>query len=430
VTGRRLIAPHGALRGTLDVPGDKSISHRAFLLGTLCNGTVRVAQPLESADIACSRRLAEAVGARVHVSDDGYAIEGAGEHLVEPPDVLWCGNSGTTMRIGAGVVSHAPGVRVMTGDASLRRRPMRRIVDPLRAFGLQVTAANGGTRAPLVVSGGPTHATAFDLDTASAQVKSALLLAGGRTGVRVREPRQSRDHTERMLHALGARLSRDADGWWSLRPSPWSGTDLTVPGDLSSAAFWLVAASIHPGSDLVLPGVGLNPTRRGVIDALTMMGADITIEDAVDDVEPRGTLHVRHAELRGVHIDGDLALSCLDELPVLAVAAALAEGETVIADASELRVKESDRIARVARGLRAMGIEVEERPDGMVIEGGHFSGPRPRIDAEGDHRLAMAFAVAGGRHPEGVVLDHASSVATSYPGFFDDLAATIEEGTR
>ncbi|MCB9667876.1 MAG: 3-phosphoshikimate 1-carboxyvinyltransferase [Alphaproteobacteria bacterium] len=412
------------LRGSIRVPGDKSVSHRAFLIPALAEGTAVVRNALDSEDVARSRALAEAFGATVVRDGEGWRVTGGPPR--EPPDVVDCGNSGTTMRLGCGVLAHAPGLRVLTGDGSLRTRPMARILGPLAQLGLEVRGREGDTRAPLVLRGGVERTGTFDLPVASAQVKSAILLAGKARGVRVREPERSRDHTERLLTAMGADLTTHADGWLELRPSRWEAVDIDVPGDLSSAAFWLAAAATLPGSEVVLPGVGVNPTRDGVLRALLAMGADITIEPDAQAIEPTATLVVRGSGLVGARIDGELALASLDELPVLAVVAALAEGETVIADAAELRVKESDRIARVVAGLRAFGARVEERPDGMVIEGGRFGGPRPRIDAHGDHRLAMAFAVAGLHHPDGVELVHAESVRTSYPSFFDHLAALKE----
>lgn len=254
-------------------------------------------------------------------------------------------------------------------------------------------------------------------------MKSALLLAGRDCGVRVREPRFSRDHTERMIGAMGGSITREADGSVTLEAGSWSCVDVDVPRDLSSAAFWLVACAVLPGSRLELPGVGVNPTRTGVLDVLEAMGAHVTRSADTSGIEPRADLAIEASGLRGTRIDGDLALQCLDELPVLAVAAACAEGETVIADAQELRVKESDRISRVAAGLRALGAEVEERPDGMVLAGGGFrASTEVVVDAEGDHRLAMAFAVAGLVSRAGVRLQHAEEVGSSYPAFFEDLA--------
>jgi 3-phosphoshikimate 1-carboxyvinyltransferase len=301
---------------------------------------------------------------------------------------------------------------------------MGRVVTPLRQMGARIDGRQDGRLAPLAIRGGGLEAARHDLEVASAQVKSALLLAGLRCGVAVREPRRSRDHTERMLGAMGVELGRADDGWLQLRGEhTLTCTDVDVPGDLSSAAFLLVAGALVPGSEICLQGVGLNPTRSGVVDALRAMGADLHVEPReASGPEPQGDITVRHGPLHGTRIDGDLALRCLDELPVLAVAGAFAHGTTVIADAAELRVKESDRIARVATGLEALGVHVEEHPDGLTIEGGGARGPAV-VDATGDHRIAMAFAVAGLVAAGGVRIDAADAVHSSWPTFFDDLAA-------
>ncbi len=414
-----------ALRGTVRVPGDKSISHRALLLPALARGPTRIRGLGWNEDVERSKRLVEALGVQVRRDGSDWIVEPG--PLREPGAVIDCGNSGTTLRIGAGVLAHAPGLRVLSGDPSLRRRPMRRIVEPLRSLGLTMRGRRRGTRAPLVLEGGVERPGAFALEVASAQVKSALLVACRDVGCRLVEPRPSRDHTERLLRAMGARLRSEEEAL-ILEPGPWEGTTIDIPGDLSSAAFWLGAASIVPGSEVFLPDVGLNPTRDGVLRALLAMGADIAVENRRDGVEPRGDLRVRSADLQGIRIDGELALACLDELPLLAVVASQACGETIIADAAELRVKESDRIAEVVAGLRACGIQVEERHDGMVIQGGRFRGAQPRIDARHDHRLAMAFTVAGLCHPRGVEIVHAESVRTSYPSFFEDLERLRECG--
>ncbi len=421
------VEPAGSLRGAVEVPGDKSVSHRALLLNALATGTATVWGLLDSGDVRATRAAVTALGASVTAREGATVVRASGV-LTEPAGVIDCGNAGTSMRLLAGVLAAEPFFSVLTGDASLLRRPMGRVVQPLRRMGAWVDGRADGARAPLAIRGGALRPdTAHDLPVASAQLKSALLLAGRRVGVRVREPAPSRDHTERMLAAMGAEVARDDAGWLTLAPcARLEPVDVAVPGDVSSAAFWMVAACIVPGSDVVLRGVGLNPTRTGVIDALTAMGAEVEITP-VDrpGAEPVGDVRVRAGGLRGARIDGELALRALDELPVLAVAAAFAEGETVIADAAELRVKESDRVARVAAGLRALGVGVEERPDGMVIDGrgpGGVRGPA-LVDAAGDHRLAMAFAVAGLAAPGGVSLRHAEEVASSYPSFFADLEA-------
>jgi 3-phosphoshikimate 1-carboxyvinyltransferase len=409
------------LRGEVAVPGDKSVSHRSLLLNALATGPARVRGLLRGEDVMSSLHAVRALGVRV--DDDGteVVVHGTGA-LVEPADVLDCGNSGTTMRLLVGILAAESFFSVLTGDGSLRRRPMKRVVGPLRAMGARIDGRDGGERAPLAIRGGALSSAPQDLAIASAQVKTAMLLAGRREGIAVREPSLSRDHTERMLVRMGARLERDAEGWLRLAPTPrLEALDVDVCRDLSSAAFWLVAGAVVPGSEIVLPGVGINETRAGVIDVLQAMGADLTVHEvAAAGAEPTADLVIRHAPLRGVRIDGDLALRALDELPVLAVAAAFAEGETVIADAEELRVKESDRIARTVAGLRALGVDADERPDGMVIRGGRPRGPA-QIDARGDHRIAMAFAIAACVAEGGVDIDGDETIATSYPTFLGDL---------
>ena len=413
------VSPSGPLTGSLRVPGDKSVSHRSLLFNAIATGTATVTGLLESGDVQASRSAVEALGAVVEDVEPGVIrITGTGDNLAEPGDVIDCGNSGTSIRLLCGLLAAHPFLTVLTGDHSLRSRPMARVAKPLRELGARIDGREDGRLAPLVVRGGELASMRFDLSIASAQVKTCLLLAGRRTGISVREPRQSRDHTERLLTGMGADLTQDADGWWTLGANTaLTAIDVDVPGDLSAAAFWLVAASIVPGSDITLRGVGLNPTRAGVIDALRKMGANIEVTELpAAGAEPIGDIRVQHAQLHGARIDGDLALRCLDELPVLSVAAAVARGVTVIADAEELRVKESDRIARTAAGLRALGIAVTEAPDGMTITGGRLRGGSG-IDGSGDHRITMAFAVAACAADGPVTIEGADSITSSYPAF-------------
>lgn len=366
----------------------------------------------------------------VQVDDRGHELVlDVPESLREPSTIIDCGNSGTTMRVLCGLLASHEFFSVLTGDASLRSRPMRRVVDPLRAMGVRIDGRDDGRRAPLAIRGGEITPPAMDLAIASAQVKTAVLLASLRVGGRVREPRRSRDHSERMLGRMGAVLEVDEQGWIHLgatqRLNP---IDVDVPGDVSSAAFFLVGGSIVPESRVTLCGVGMNPTRTGVVDALLAMGAKLDVVPVNEaGPEPMADITVTATRLKGTRIDGELALRALDELPVLAVAAAFADGETVIADASELRVKESDRIARVVEGLRALGVEVEEKPDGMVISG-RESLTIPdgaAVNASGDHRIAMAFSIAAVACRSGglVSVSGAESVTSSYPTFFEQLEA-------
>ena len=410
-----VVEPSGPLRGLVRVPGDKSISHRSLLLGALAEGSTRAVGWLDSEDVAATRGAVEALGAAVDVDASG-ALRVTGARWRDVARVIDCGNSGTTARLLLGALAPRAGAS-LTGDASLVRRPMARVMRPLAQMGARF---EGGPTLPLRVL--PSRLRGADLvaEVASAQVKSAVLLAGlaaeGATSWTEAVP--TRDHTERMLAAMGADLTQDG-GRVCLRPGPLAAIDLVVPGDISSAAFWLVAGSIVPGSDLLLPGVGINPTRTGVLDALARMGADVRVEPA-SGIEPTATLRVRSATLRGTVLSGAVIPRLVDELPVLAVAAAFAEGETVIADAAELRVKESDRISATVAGLRALGFDADERPDGMVIAGG---GPRRApsgpVTTFGDHRIAMAFAIAGLR--VGATVAETASIATSYPTFLSTL---------
>ncbi len=417
------------LRGTIQVPGDKSISHRAVLFNALAEGNAEITGFLPGADclssIACLRQM----GVVIEQSGDAVRVYGRGlRGLREPADVLDCGNSGTTLRLLAGLLAGQPFLSVLSGDASLRSRPQRRIVGPLRALGAQIDGRSNGDLAPLVIRGATLHGGAYELPIASAQVKSALLLAGltGDAPMRLTGKIASRDHTERMLTAMGIDLTISADELvlhppiHPVFPYPLS---LHVPGDPSSATFWWVAAAIHPDSAITTLGVGLNPTRTGALDVLRAMGADITVaNERLEGAEPVGDVTVRGAGLRGTRIDGALIPRLIDEIPVLAVAAAHAVGETVVADADELRAKETDRIATVVSELRALGAQLEPTADGMVIAGGgELHGAA--VHSHGDHRLAMALAVASLLAEGETVIDAAEAVSVSYPTFWADLAA-------
>lgn len=431
------VQPGGPLRGELRVPGDKSVSHRALMLGAVLRGSSRIEGLLDSADVRSTRACLEAVGARMEDRSDGSLVVHGGP-LRDAATALDCGNSGTTMRLLAGLLAGA-GVRgTLTGDASLSRRPMRRILEPLAELGLELGSASGG-RAPLEL---PARGTEVShqrvlLDLASAQVKSAVLLAGLTADVELEVVApSSRDHTERMLAARGTGLSRGEwpDGRERLRLPAGAlrraeSVDVTVPGDISSAAFLLVAASIVPGSEVVLRGVGLNPTRTGILDALRAMGADLE-ELEVSEVggEPLGDLRVRAAQLRGIALGGAEIPRLIDELPVLALAAACAEGETLVTGAAELRVKESDRIASTAALLRALGVEVEERPDGLCIQGRPGGLRGAELPLTDDHRLAMVGAVAGLVAEGGTLVPDARCVAVSFPGMGERLVSLQGRG--
>lgn len=421
----------GPLRGEIRVPGDKSVSHRALLFGALSTGETRVTGLLDAEDVHSTRKAVEALGARVTV-DGGEIVVTPPEALREPGDVIDCGNSGTSLRLLAGVLSGVPGLSVLTGDASLRRRPVRRVVEPLRRMGANLSARDGDRVPPLVVRGGPLRAARHVLEVASAQVKSAILLAGlfaeGETSVT--EPERSRDHTERMLAGMGVPVK--VDGLTvSIGPARPRGGRVDVPGDISSGAFFLCAAAALPGSEVTVRGLGTNPTRTGLLDVLRAMGADVSLANEREVAgEPRADVTVRARELRGTEIRGAIIPRLIDELPVVMVMATQARGRTVIRDAKELRVKESDRLASMGETLTAAGARIELFEDGCAIEG-----PTPlrgtAVRTRLDHRIAMSMAVAqlftGG---EEVVLDDVACVATSFPSFFDLLDSLMPPGGR
>ena len=417
--------PAGPLHGELRVPGDKSISHRALMLASLAEGRSRIEGFLEGEDTRATAAILQQLGVRFTAPAAGVrVIDGVGLHgLRASTQPLDCGNAGTGMRLLAGLLAGQGFDSTLVGDASLSRRPMRRVIDPLAAMGARIDSRDG--LPPLHIHGGiGLRGVTMDTPVASAQVKSAILLAGlyAEGTTEVREPQPTRDYTERMLATFGwpitfgpgwARL----DGGYRLHAA-----DVRIPGDFSSAAFLAVAASVTPGSDLVLCNVGLNPRRTGLLEALRAMGADIAIErTSQQGGEPVGDLRVRHAPLHGIEIPAALVADMIDECPALFVAAARARGRTVLRGAAELRVKESDRIAVMAAGLRRLGAAVDERPDGAVIEGGALHGGE--VDSCGDHRCAMSFVLAGLVAEAPVHIRDCANVATSFPGFLDTARA-------
>jgi len=426
--------PAGPLRGSVGVPGDKSVSHRALMFGALADGVSHIRGFLEGEDTRATAAVLQQLGVRIDTPADGErVVRGVGLHgLRASAQALDCGNAGTGMRLLAGLLAGQAFDSTLVGDASLSKRPMRRVTDPLAAMGARIDTQDG--LPPLVVRGGQRlHGIRYELPVASAQVKSALLLAGlyAQGETEIIEPHPTRDYTERMLAAFGwpiafepgrARLS----GGHVLRA-----TDVDVPADFSSAAFFLVAASIVPGSVVRLPAVGLNPRRTGLLEALRLMGADIRIENPrASGGEPVADLLVRHAPLHGVELPEALVPDMIDEFPALFVAAAVAKDNTVIRGAAELRVKESDRLAAMATGLRALGITVDETPDGATIHGGTLTGGT--VESLTDHRIAMSFAVAGLVAQAPVRINDCRHVATSFPGFMElangcgfDLAVAV-----
>ncbi len=424
------VRPARRLTGHAEVPGDKSISHRSALLGALAQGVTEVHGYLEAED--CLRTIAaiEALGVEVTRKGPGeYRIAGVGlRGLTEPSDVIDCGNSGTTARLLLGVLAGQPFWTLLTGDRSLRRRPMGRVAEPLRRMGATVVGRADGSRLPLAVRGAQrVTAIEYALPVASAQLKSAILLAGlyADEPVTIKEPAASRDHSERMLRRFGARVE-SGDGIVRIVPSKLAATTVRVPGDVSSAAFLLAAALVTSGSRVTVDAVGLNPTRTGLLDVLGEMGARLEVAGAETDDEPIGSITASASTLRGASVGGALIPRLIDEVPALAVVAAVAAGRTEIRDAAELRVKESDRIAAIARGLGAMGARLTERPDGMVIEGGaRLRGAH--VSSGGDHRLAMALAIAGLIAEGETVVDDAACIETSFPRFADTVNALTGE---
>ncbi len=415
------LAPCGPLRGALRVPGDKSVTHRGLMLLSLAEGEGRLYHPLKAGDTLSTARVLRALGAEIEEEGPHFLVRGQGLRLKEPQDVLDCGNAGTLMRLLLGILAGQEGLfAVLTGDASLRRRPMGRVAEPLRAMGAQIDGREGGRRAPLAVRGAPLRGVRYTLPVPSAQVKSALLLAGlfAEGVTEVEEPVPTRDHTERLFRHFGLPLWVEGNRVRTERTSPFPAKDLTVPGDFSSAAFFLVAALLVPGSEVVVEGVGLNPTRTGLLQVLKAMGADLEWRVLEGEAgEPVGYVRARYSPLEGVEVDPGLIPLMVDEVPVLAAAAAWAEGETFIPGLSELRVKESDRVAAIAQNLRALGVGVEEGPDWLRIRGGGVR--RGEVEPFHDHRIAMAFAVAG--LPVGVRVWEPEWAEISYPGFFRDL---------
>ncbi|MFI9653992.1 3-phosphoshikimate 1-carboxyvinyltransferase [Guyparkeria sp. GHLCS8-2] len=429
-----------ALEGEARVPGDKSISHRSIMFGSLAEGTTEISGFLEGEDSLNTLRCFRAMGVSISDPEAGrVTIEGVGLHgLKQPEKPLYVGNSGTSMRLMSGILAGQAFDTVLEGDASLSRRPMKRVIDPLTTMGARIDSGPEG-RSPLKIHGGQSlKAIDYAMPMASAQVKSCVLLAGlyaeGRTCVT--EPAPTRDHTERMLSGLGVGMQRDGARVCIEQADPAArrleGRRLEVPADISSAAFFLVAASIVPDSEILLTHVGLNPTRTGVIDILQAMGADIRIENRREvGGEPVGDLRVKSAELHGIEIDEALVPLAIDEFPVIFVAAACARGRTVLTGAEELRVKESDRIAVMADGLAKLGIDATPTADGMIIEGRGEPTPfgSATIYAQGDHRIAMAFAVAGLKARGEVTIHDCQFVETSFPGFaelFNRLGGCLE----
>ncbi|MEW6188876.1 MAG: 3-phosphoshikimate 1-carboxyvinyltransferase [Actinomycetota bacterium] len=414
------IAKISGLRGVIKVPGDKSISHRALIIGSLTSGKTSILNFLSAADCLSTLACIQALDVRVEILKPGsLIIHGVGLHgLKEPQDVLNVGNSGTTLRVLPGVLAGQNFFSVLTGDQSIRRRPMDRVVDPLRQMGAQIWARNDGY-APIAILGRSLHGITYTMPISSAQVKTCLLLAGllaeGKTIIT--EPHQSRDHTERMLKFLGADINIRGTSYSITGQSSLESGEISIPGDVSSTAFLIVGALITPQSELIIKDVGVNPTRTGALEVLKKMGAHIELEDfCVKSDEPRADILVKSSKLSGVTIGGEIIPRLVDELPVLAVAATQAEGITVVKDAQELRVKETDRISATCTNLRKLGADIEELEDGFIVKGPtKLKGTVCR--SYGDHRMAMALSIAGLVAEGTTIIEGSECIDISFPGF-------------
>ena len=429
---RARVTPPKRLVSTLTPPGDKSISHRSALLNSLAHGTAHVSNFCVGDDRTSMLRCLKGIGIRIRKHDncsvsqakECFEIHGNGpEGFSEPTTVLNAGNSGTTLRLVSGLLAAQPFFSVITGDSSLRLRPMDRIIDPLSRMGARIQGRDGNSKAPLAIRGGNLRGIEYTLPVASAQLKSCLLIAGllAHGDTTLHQPGASRDHTERILERMGASLV-DEDLTITVKPgTPLSPIDVKVPSDISSAAFWLVAAVCHPSARITLVNTGINPTRAGIIDALKAMGATITIANRrMEGGEEVGDITAESSDLTGTEIEGDLIPRLIDEAPVVALAACFARGETVIRDAQELRVKESDRIKTTVQELSRLGADIQERPDGMVIHGtGGLRGASAK--SHGDHRLAMTLGVAGLLAKGETEVRGAEAASVSYNTFWRDL---------
>jgi len=431
------ITPGRPLRGTITVPGDKSLTHRAIILTALAEGTSTISDYCQGEDCLNTMRAFQRLGISIAHRPTQLTISGKGFWgLSEPNEPIDCGNSGTGVRLLTGLLAGQDFFSILTGDESIRRRPMGRVVKPLREMGAVIGGRKGGELAPLAITGSGLHGINYTSAVASAQIKSSLLLAGlyAEGTTRYKEPSLSRDHTERMFQFFGIPLTKE-EGTLILQGRPsvgWHGVHIAIPGDFSAAAFFLVGATIVPGSDVTIRQVGMNPTRTGLIDIMREMGADIEVMDQREEAgEPVGDLRVKSASLKGIAIGPERIPRTIDEFPVLCVAAAVADGETVISGAEELRVKESDRIVTMSGELRAMGARIEERPDGMFIRGLGQGGENGRLKAansaqsHGDHRVAMSLAIGGLTAERSMTIGDTGCVDTSFPNFEAALAQLV-----
>jgi len=418
------IKPTHKINGTIRVPGDKSISHRAVMFGALAKGTTRIEGFLTGADCLSTIQCFKQMGIEIEQEEDRVTVQGKGWYgLQEPAARLDVGNSGTTIRLMAGIMATQPFHVVMEGDESIAKRPMRRVIGPLRQMGAKIDGRKEGEFTPLSIRGGGLTGISYESPVASAQVKSAILLAGlqaqGETSVT--EPHLSRDHTERMLQAFGVQVERDGLTVRVKGGQELQGRDIQVPGDISSAAFLIAAVMMVPGSSLLIENVGINPSRTGIIDVVRQMGGGLELlNERVVNEEPVADLKVTYAPLHGIEIAGDIIPRLIDEIPVIAVMATQATGQTVIRDAQELKVKETDRIATVVSQLGKFGAQVEPTDDGMMISGtSKLKGAV--IDSMGDHRIGMAMAIAGLAAEGETQIENDEAIAVSFPGFAELL---------
>ncbi|MBN3555434.1 3-phosphoshikimate 1-carboxyvinyltransferase [Fictibacillus nanhaiensis] len=418
------LQPIQRLTGTIKVPGDKSISHRAVMFGSIAEGKTTVEGFLTGEDclstISCFKKL----GVSIQQEGEKVTVEGKGlTGLTPPSEDLYVGNSGTTIRLMLGILANTPFESILTGDDSIAKRPMNRVTKPLKEMGATIDGNDSGNKVPLHIKGGETRGIHYTSPIASAQVKSAIILAGldGEGTTSVKEPFKSRDHTERMLKAFGVEVETDDLSVSVAGGQKLKGTHIEVPGDISSAAFFLVAGAIVPNSEITLRKVGLNPTRTGILDVLNEMGADITYQNINEEAsEPFGDLVIKSSDLKGTVIEGDLIPRLIDEIPIIALAATQAEGKTIIKDAHELRVKETDRIETVVNELKKMGANIEATEDGMIIHG-KSTLHGASVQSYGDHRIGMMLSVAACIAEGETTLTNSEAIAVSYPSFFEQL---------
>ena len=421
------VARPRSLRGEITAPGDKSVSHRAIMFNALSNtGTARITNFSPGADCTSTVEIMQALGVEITRKTgpdgmgDSLTVKGVGLNgLLEPADILDAGNSGTTTRLMSGILAGRDILTILTGDDSLKSRPMGRVINPLTQMGAVISGRADNTLAPLVFHGGSLHGSSYDMPVASAQLKSCLLLAGLRADdtTKLTQPAESRDHTERMFSAMGVNLTKSGLDL-VLEPSELETVDVEIPGDISSAAFWMVAGVCHPDAELLIKNVGINPTRAGIITALQMMGANLTLVDEREVAgEPVADVLVRTSELKGIELSGDIVPLLIDEIPVIAVAAALADGETIIRDAAELRVKESDRIQASISWLNGAGVDAVGTADGMIVPGGGSIGGG-QFQSYDDHRLAMSLGVAGLISTEPITILDPDVAGISYPSYW------------